>query len=93
MLIFPRANSRLALFMEKVRALARELPEELIEMLGSPEAAAAKASEALALKLLREAGSARDRLALHSVMQCVILSYDCSTIGCMKGEGKRGCDQ
>jgi predicted HTH domain antitoxin len=37
------------------RALAIELPEELIELLGSPEAAAAKAKEALVLELLREA--------------------------------------
>ena len=36
------------------RALTLELPEELVALLGSPEAAAAKAREALVLALLRE---------------------------------------
>ncbi len=35
--------------------LPLELPEELITLLGSPEALAAKAKEALVLELLREA--------------------------------------
>ena len=35
--------------------LTLELPDELIALLGSPEAAAAKAKEALVLELLREA--------------------------------------
>ena len=35
-------------------ALTLELPEELVALLGSPEAAAAKAREALVLALLRE---------------------------------------
>jgi len=37
------------------RSLELELPDELIALLGSPEAAAAKAKEALVLELLREA--------------------------------------
>ena len=37
------------------RTLAVEVPEELVALLGSPEAAAAKAKEALVLALLREA--------------------------------------
>jgi hypothetical protein len=37
------------------RTLALEVPEELVKLLGSPEAAAAKAKEALVLQLLREA--------------------------------------
>ncbi|HZS00760.1 MAG TPA: UPF0175 family protein [Chloroflexota bacterium] len=37
------------------RTLSLEVPEELVRMLGSPEAAAAKAKEALVLQLLREA--------------------------------------
>ena len=36
------------------RTLSVELPEELVALLGSPEAAAAKAKEALVLELLRE---------------------------------------
>ena len=35
--------------------LSLEVPEEWVTMLGSPEAAAAKAKEALILQLLREA--------------------------------------
>ena len=37
------------------RTLTVELPEELVALLGSPEAAAAKARQALVLALLREA--------------------------------------
>jgi len=37
------------------RTLEFELPEELIELLGSPETVAAKAREALVLDLLRQA--------------------------------------
>jgi predicted HTH domain antitoxin len=37
-----------------MRTLVVELPEELVDLLGSPEAAAAKAKEALVLGLLRE---------------------------------------
>src|SRR5438270_426415 len=37
------------------RTLTLELPEELIEIIGSPEAAAAKAREALVIELLRDA--------------------------------------
>ncbi|HEY7066932.1 MAG TPA: UPF0175 family protein [Chloroflexota bacterium] len=38
-----------------MQTLAVEVPEELVTMLGSPEAAAAKAKQALVLQLLREA--------------------------------------
>jgi hypothetical protein len=48
--------------------LSLELPENLIALLGSPEAAAAKAKEALVLQLLREAeisqGQAAELLGL-----------------------------
>lgn len=37
------------------RTLKIEVPEELVAVLGSPEAATAKAKEALVLELLREA--------------------------------------
>ncbi len=37
------------------RTLSFEVPEELIALLGSPEAVAAKARQALVLELLREA--------------------------------------
>ena len=37
------------------QSLTIDLPEELVALLGSPEAAAAKAKEALVLQLLREA--------------------------------------
>ena len=37
------------------QSLTLDLPEELVALLGSPEAAAAKAKEALVLQLLREA--------------------------------------
>ena len=37
------------------QTLTIELPEELLAMLGSPEAAASKAKETLVLELLREA--------------------------------------
>ena len=45
------------------RTLALELPEELIELLGSPEASVAKAKEALVLELLREARISRGKAA------------------------------
>lgn len=37
------------------RTIELELPEDLVALLGSPEAAASKAKEALVLELLREA--------------------------------------
>lgn len=37
------------------RTLALEVPDELVAILGSPEAAAARAKQALVLELLREA--------------------------------------
>lgn len=37
-----------------MRSLTVELPQELVELLGSPEAAAAKARETLVIALLRE---------------------------------------
>lgn len=37
------------------RTIELELPEDLVTILGSPEAAASKAKEALVLELLREA--------------------------------------
>jgi predicted HTH domain antitoxin len=40
-----------------------ELPEELVALLGSPEAAAAKAKEALVLELLREARISQGKAA------------------------------
>ena len=50
------------------RTLTLEVPEELITLLGSPEAAAAKAKETLVLGLLREAritqGQAGDMLGI-----------------------------
>ncbi len=45
------------------QTLALELPGELVTMLGSPEAAAAKAKEALVLALLREARISQGRAA------------------------------
>ena len=51
-----------------MQTLAVEVPEELVTMLGSPEAAAAKAKLALVLQLLRKAeitqGQAADFLCL-----------------------------
>jgi predicted HTH domain antitoxin len=40
-----------------------ELPEELVALLGSPEAVAAKAKEALILELLREARISQGKAA------------------------------
>jgi predicted HTH domain antitoxin len=40
-----------------------ELPEELVALLGSPEAVAAKAKEALVLELLREARISQGKAA------------------------------
>ncbi|MGH2460897.1 MAG: UPF0175 family protein [Chloroflexota bacterium] len=45
------------------RTVALEVPEELISLLGSAEAAAAKAKEALVLDLLREARISQGRAA------------------------------
>ena len=47
----------------KTRTLTLELPEELVKLLGSPEAAAAKAREALVLALLREARISQGKAA------------------------------
>jgi hypothetical protein len=43
--------------------LALELPDELVALLGSPEAAVAKARESLVLDLLREARISQGRAA------------------------------
>jgi predicted HTH domain antitoxin len=45
------------------RTLSLEVAEELVELLGSPEAAAAKAKQALVLELLREARVSQGRAA------------------------------
>ena len=45
------------------RTLPLELPEELVTLLGSPEALAAKAKEALVLELLREARISQGKAA------------------------------
>jgi predicted HTH domain antitoxin len=45
------------------RTLSVEVAEELVELLGSPEAAAAKARQALVLDLLREARISQGRAA------------------------------
>ena len=45
------------------RTLSLELPDELIALLGSEEAAAAKAKEALVLELLREARISQGKAA------------------------------
>jgi predicted HTH domain antitoxin len=45
------------------RTLSLEVAEELVELLGSPEAAAAKAKQALVLELLREARISQGRAA------------------------------
>ena len=45
------------------RTLALEVPEELLTLLGSPEAAAARAKEALVLDLLREARISQGKAA------------------------------
>ena len=45
------------------RTLSVELPEELVALLGSPEAVAAKAKEALILELLREARISQGKAA------------------------------
>jgi hypothetical protein len=45
------------------RTLELELPEELVELLGSPEAAVARAREALVLELLREAEISQGKAA------------------------------
>src|SRR5206468_2026163 len=51
-----------------MQTLSLEIPEALVKMLGSPEAAAAKAKQALVLQLLREAeltqGQAAELLGL-----------------------------
>jgi predicted HTH domain antitoxin len=45
------------------RTLSLEVAEELVELLGSPEATAAKAKQALVLELLREARISQGRAA------------------------------
>ena len=45
------------------RTLSLELPDELVALLGSEEAAAAKAKEALVLELLREARISQGKAA------------------------------
>lgn len=45
------------------RTLFLEVAEELVELLGSPEATAAKAKQALVLELLREARISQGRAA------------------------------
>lgn len=45
------------------RTLALELPKELVALLGTPEAATAKAKEALVLELLREARISQGKAA------------------------------
>ncbi len=45
------------------RTLALELPDELVALLGPPEAAVAKAKEALVLELLREARISQSQAA------------------------------
>jgi predicted HTH domain antitoxin len=47
----------------KTRMLTLQLPEELVALLGSPEAAAARAKEALVLELLREARISQGKAA------------------------------
>lgn len=45
------------------RTLALDLPEEIIDLLGSPDAAVAKAREALVFALLREARISQGKAA------------------------------
>ena len=45
------------------RTLALELPEELVALLGSPEASSARVKEALVLDLLREAHISQGKAA------------------------------
>ncbi len=45
------------------RTIELELPEDLVKLLGSPEAAASRAKEALVLELLREASISQGQAA------------------------------
>src|SRR5437899_11298871 len=47
----------------ETRTLTLEVPEELVQLLGSPEAVAAKAKEALVLDLLRQAEISQGKAA------------------------------